>query len=294
VPFAGLRHLHASEIQRVVRCAPTRLIERGHASPRCHCDCRTRVISVSGWGDANACARRTQRQNRTRHQEDDRRDPNGRYHEYCRGWHQEQRGVGGAVRATVKTQSPTLRARVSHPGKLTCQRCGTARDCPGFFALSAAPQGPDRDDLGDGVDACAVTERARRWPGDRLTESRFKRHCCVPLGCTRDRSMMWSALSKQKDHARQCCAGCDSRGNRDGALLDVPIMFNTFRHPSGPAFIRGARHRGRFDEIGLHGLSVPTCVGHRCSRLHIIQRELVPSTSGVGYSVPCRSSQSRI
>src|SRR5512138_90798 len=56
--------------------------------------------------------------------------------------------------------------RLLEAGKLTCQRCGTARDCPRFFALSAAPQGPDRDDLGDCVDACAVTERARRWPGD--------------------------------------------------------------------------------------------------------------------------------
>ena len=171
-------------------------------------------------------------------------------------------------------------------GKLTWQRCGTARDCPCLFALSAAPQGPDCDGFGDGVDACAQAERARRRPGDRLAQSRFKRHCCVPFGCTRDPSMMWSPLSKQKDHERQCRAGCDSRGNRDGALLDVSVMFNTFRHPCGPAFIRGARHRGRFDEIGLHDLSVRTCVGHRCSRLHIIQRELVPSTSGL--VTPCR------
>ena len=83
------------------------------------------------------------------------------------------------------------------------------------------------------------------------------------------------ALLKQNDHQRQCSAGCDSSGKRDGALLDVSVMFNTSRHPCGPASIRGARHQGRFDEIGSHGLSVPTCVGNRCSRLHIIQRELV-------------------
>jgi hypothetical protein len=60
-------------------------------------------------------------------------------------------------------------------------------------------------------------------------------------------------------------------------------MFNTFRDPCGPAFIRGARHQVRFDEIGLHGPSVRTCVGHCCSRLHIIQREL-PSNERLGVS----------
>ncbi len=132
-----------------------------------------------------------------------------------------------------------LRAHLSVRGNRRVWRCGTARDCPCFFALSAAPQGRDGDGFGECVDAFALAERARSWPSDRRAESRFKHRCYIPFGCKRYTSMMWPPLSEQKDYQRQCSAGPDSSGRRNGAFLDLSVVFNTARDPCGPAFLRG-------------------------------------------------------
>jgi hypothetical protein len=50
----------------------------------------------------------------------------------------------------------------------TCRRRRTARDRPCCVALSAAPQGCDRDRFGECVNSFALAERACRWPVDRL------------------------------------------------------------------------------------------------------------------------------
>ena len=66
-------------------------------------------------------------------------------------------------------------SRLSEVGGRTCRR-RTARDGPCFFALSATPQGCDRDRFGERVDSLALAERAGSWPVDHLVESRV-RHC---------------------------------------------------------------------------------------------------------------------
>ena len=67
----------------------------------------------------------------------------------------------------------------SEGGTRTYRRRRAARDGPCLFALSAAPQGFDRDGFGQRVDSFRLAERTRRWPLDHLVEARFK-HRCVP------------------------------------------------------------------------------------------------------------------
>jgi hypothetical protein len=72
-----------------------------------------------------------------------------------------------------------------------------------------------------------------------LTRGKVTVCALVHTASGRDIAMMWSPLSKQKDHQRERTAGRDNRGNRDDALLEFSVVFNTFRHPCGPAFFRG-------------------------------------------------------
>ncbi len=72
--------------------------------------------------------------------------------------------------------------RLSEGGARTCRRRRPARDRPRSVALSAAPQGCDRDGFGKRVDSFALAERAGNGPVDRFVDSRI-RHCrCLPSG----------------------------------------------------------------------------------------------------------------